>query len=195
MLSVAIFVLLIVAGFIGTDRPIENISPTFIWIIWWVGMGYVVALFGNVWMTVNPWKITFEWYQRLTGARDGRESPPFRYPEGLDVLARARAVLRVRVGRKRVHRRVPPDDAFCDGHPLLGIVMWAGMAAFGKHTWLKRGEAFTVLFGLFSRFSPTEVRVTDRERVPPLRIRLCRGILSASTVTNASSKLVTKLGS
>ena len=54
VLSVAIFILLIVAGFIGTDRPIENISPTFIWIIWWVGMGYVVALFGNVWMTVNP---------------------------------------------------------------------------------------------------------------------------------------------
>jgi hypothetical protein len=36
------------------------------------------------------------------------------------------------------------------------------MAAFGKHQWLRHGEAFTVLFGFFSRFSPTEVRVTDR---------------------------------
>ena len=60
--SVAVFILLVVAGFVGTDRPIDNISPTFIWIIWWVGMGYVVALVGNVWMAVNPWKITFEWY-------------------------------------------------------------------------------------------------------------------------------------
>ena len=33
--SVAVFILLVVAGFVGTDRPIENISPTFIWIIWW----------------------------------------------------------------------------------------------------------------------------------------------------------------
>ena len=36
------------------------------------------------------------------------------------------------------------------------------MAAFGKHTWLSRGEVFSVLFGLFARFSPTEVRVTGQ---------------------------------
>ena len=160
-LSVAIFILLIVAGFIGTSRPIENISPTFIWIIWWVGMGYVVALFGNVWMAVNPWKITFEWYQRLTGSRDGRESPPFRYPEGLDVWP-ALVLFFVFAWAENVY-----TSAF---HPmtlsvmiiLYSAVMWAGMAAFGKHTWLRHADAFTVLFGLFSRFSPTEVRVTDR---------------------------------
>ena len=37
-----------------------------------------------------------------------------------------------------------------------------GMAAFGKHTWLSRGEVFSVLFGIFARFSPTEVRAADR---------------------------------
>ena len=159
--SVEIFILLIVAGFIGTDRPIDNISPTFIWIIWWVGMGYVVALLGNVWMAVNPWKITFEWYQRLTRSRNGRESPPFRYPEGLDVWP-ALVLFFVFAWAENVY-----TSAF---HPmtlsvmviLYSVVMWTGMAAFGKHTWLRHADAFTVLFGLFSRFSPTEVRVTDR---------------------------------
>jgi hypothetical protein len=40
------------------------------------------------------------------------------------------------------------------------------MLLFGKHTWLRRGAAFSVLFRFFSRFSPTEVRVSDA--------RLCR---------------------
>jgi hypothetical protein len=49
---------------------------------------------------------------------------------------------------------------------LYSAITWGGMLAFGKHTWLRRGEAFSVLFSLFARFSPTEVRVSDN--------RLCR---------------------
>ena len=161
VLSVAIFILLIVGGFIGTDRPIDNISPTFIWIIWWVGMGYVVALFGNVWMAVNPWKITFEWYQKQAGSSDGRERPPFKYPEGLDVWP-ALVLFFVFAWAENVFTGAFRPMTLSVMVILYSIVMWAGMAAFGKHTWLRHGEAFTVLFGLFSRFSPTEVRVTDQ---------------------------------
>ena len=161
VLSVAIFILLVVAGFVGTDRPIDNISPTFIWIIWWVGMGYVVALVGNVWMTVNPWKITFEWYQKITGSRDGRESPPFRYPEGLDVWP-ALVLFFVFAWAENVYTGAFRPMTLSVMVILYSVTMWVGMAAFGKHTWLRHAEAFTVLFGLFSRFSPTEVRVTDQ---------------------------------
>ena len=84
-LSVALFLLLLLTGFFGTNRPIDNLSPTFIWIIWWVGMGYIAALLGNVWMFVNPWKITFEWFQKIGGQSEWDDEAPFRYPEGLDV--------------------------------------------------------------------------------------------------------------
>ena len=109
----------------------------------------------------QSWKITFEWYQRLTGARDGRESPPFRYPEGLDVWP-ALVLFFVFAWAENVYTGAFRPMTLSVMVILYSAVMWAGMAAFGKHTWLKRGEAFTVLFGLFSRFSPTEVRVTDR---------------------------------
>ena len=33
------------------------------------------------------------------------------------------------------------------------------MLVFGKHVWLRYGDPFAVLFGIFARFSPTEVRV------------------------------------
>ena len=161
MISVAVFLLLLLAGLIGTDRPIENISPTFIWIIWWVGMGYVAALVGNLWTFVNPWKITFEWYRRIRGHAGEPEDPPFRYPEGLSVWP-ALLLFFLFAWAENVY-----TDAF---RPLTlsvmvllySIITWTGMAAFGKHAWLRHAEAFTVLFGIFARFSPTEIRVTDR---------------------------------
>ncbi|MCY3639343.1 MAG: hypothetical protein OXG80_09660, partial [Chloroflexi bacterium] len=50
VLSVLLFALVFAATLFGSDNPLENIAPTFIWIIWWVGLGYISALFGNLWM-------------------------------------------------------------------------------------------------------------------------------------------------
>ena len=160
-LSVAVFLLLLLTGFIGTNRPIDNLSPTFIWIIWWVGMGYVAALLGNVWMFVNPWKITFEWFQRIGGQPEAGDEAPFRYPEGLDVWP-ALLLFFLFAWSENVFTGAFRPFTLSVMVVLYSIITWVGMAAFGKHTWLRHGEAFTVLFGLFARFSPTEVRVEDR---------------------------------
>ena len=160
-LSVAMLLLLLLTGFLGTNRPIDNLSPTFIWIIWWVGMGYVVALLGNVWMFVNPWKITFEWYQKITGQSDQSDVQPFSYPEGLDVWP-ALLLFFLFAWSENVYTGAFRPYTLSVMVLLYSIITWAGMAAFGKRSWLRHGEAFTVLFGLFARFSPTEVRVTGR---------------------------------
>ena len=158
--SVLMFLLLLFAGFFGADRAIENISPAFIWIIWWVGMGYIVALVGNVWVFVNPWKITFEWYRRLRGHADEPEDPPFTYPQGLDIWP-ALLLFFLFAWAENVYTGAFRPFTLSVMVLLYSIVMWVGMAAFGKHVWLRNGEAFTVLFGFFSRFSPTELRVTN----------------------------------
>ncbi len=162
--SALTLLLLLVVGFFGTDRAIENLSPTFIWIIWWVGMGYVVALVGNVWVFINPWKITFEWYRRLRGffvKSDEPEDPPFNYPQGLDIWP-ALLLFFLFAWAENVYTGAFRPFTLSVMALMYSIVTWVGMAAFGKHTWLRNGEAFTVLFGFFSRFSPTELRVTNR---------------------------------
>ena len=60
VLSVLLLLLAIATSFVGTDNALENFSPTFVWIIWWVGIGYISALFGNLWMLINPWKALYE---------------------------------------------------------------------------------------------------------------------------------------
>ena len=160
-LSALVFLLLIVAGFAGTDRAIENVSPTFIWIIWWVGMGYLAALVGNLWTIVNPWKITFEWYRRLRGQGRETEDPPFDYPQGMDVWP-ALLLFFLFAWAENVYTGAYRPLTLSVMVVGYSIVMWLGMAAFGKHVWLRSAEAFTVLFGIFARFAPTEARVTNR---------------------------------
>ncbi len=160
-LSVFVLGLVIVTGLLGTSRPVDNFAPVFVWIIWWVGMGYISALVGHVWMAFNPWKALFEWGERLVYGRHGRHTPLFRYPRGWDAWP-ALLLFLAFAWLENVY------DGAADPRRLAGIgavyslVTLAGMVAFGKHQWLQHGEAFSVLFGFFARFSPTEVRVVPR---------------------------------
>ena len=43
------------------------------------------------------------------------------------------------------------------------LITLYGMAFFGKETWLRRGEAFSIFFDLLGRFAPTEVRTKGAE--------------------------------
>ena len=160
-LSAAVLALLLVAGFVGTDRAVENLSPTFIWIIWWVGMGYAAALVGNLWAYLNPWKVVYEWLQKIGGGAARDENPPFQYPEWLDVLP-AVALFFVFAWAENVFTGAFRPFTLSIMVLAYSLITWAGMALFGKNIWLRHGEAFTVLFGLFSRFSLTEARTTNR---------------------------------
>lgn len=158
-LPVFVLAMLLVTSFVGTDAPLENLSPTFIWIIWWVGMGYISALAGNVWMLVSPWKVTFEWIEKLFEFVFRRQSRPLlKYPERLDVWP----AFLLFFGFAWLENVFPGSAVpFQLGVLILlySLITWAGMIVFGKHTWLRHGEAFSVLFGFFARFAPTEVHV------------------------------------
>ena len=159
--SLFVFIVVLSAGLLGTGRPLENIAPTFIWIIWWVGMGYVAALAGNLWALVNPWKTAFEWVQGLFGDDGADEDGAlFDYPEGWDVWP-AVALFFAFAWVENVY--ADASRPFNLGVLVLAYsaITWAGMLAFGKHQWLRHGEVFSVLFGIFARFSPTEARVSD----------------------------------
>ena len=62
VLSVAIFIVLILAGLFGVqDDPDKNILPTAVWVIWWVGLAFASAILGDLWSLLNPWRIVAEW--------------------------------------------------------------------------------------------------------------------------------------
>src|SRR5215218_4386836 len=65
LLSVVLFLLVILSGIFGVQAPSLNFAPTFVWIIWWVGLSFFTAFVGNIWPLVNPWKVLFEWAEGL----------------------------------------------------------------------------------------------------------------------------------
>ena len=45
---------------------------------------------------------------------------------------------------------------------FYSLLTWTGMAAFGSEAWVRHGEVFSVFFGVFARFAPTELSIRDR---------------------------------
>ena len=83
--SVAVFFFILIAGFDGNQQSFRNIAPTFVWVIWWVGLAFVNALIGDLWRLLNPWKILFGWVDALYArGHGGRPRPaPLAYPARL----------------------------------------------------------------------------------------------------------------
>jgi len=173
--SVLIFAVIIVAGFFGEPNPTRNFAPTFVWVIWWVGLVYVQALVGDIWAIANPWRVLHRWAEMLvTALRGGREVlPRLRYPEWLGHWP-ALAFFWIFAWQELV-------SSAAEDPPLLAwlivgysLVTWCGMTAFGRRVWLERAEAFSVVFGFVARFAPLAVahpEPEEKEHTPALALR------------------------
>src|SRR5690242_13893177 len=53
--TVLALILLIAAGLFGNPATFKNITPVAVWVIWWVGFGFLTAFVGNIWPLINPW--------------------------------------------------------------------------------------------------------------------------------------------
>ena len=174
--SLFLFFLVIATGLFGSERPVNNLTPTFVWIIWWVGMGFVVSLLGNLWALVNPWKILFG----LAEALFHRFSPDWELTLGMDYAER----LGVWPSVALFYAFVWVENALPEAAaPALlawliiaySVLTLGGMFLFGKHQWLRHGEVFTVIYGFLTRFSITEVRANDAEACGECSAPVCVG--------------------
>ncbi len=176
LLSVGIFVVLILAGLFGIqDDPERNILPTAVWVIWWVGLAFFSALVGDLWSLLNPWRIVAEWVagatRRLRPAarHKSRELPPHAsaWPAVFVFVVFAWAEL------VWPDRAVPASLAVAV--ILYSFATWVGMYFTGIEAWLRRGEAFSILYGLFARFARIELRVTTSSHCKSCDNAVCQG--------------------
>ena len=65
----------------GDTDPFRNLAPTWIYVIFWLGVPALSVLFGNVWRGLSPWRAIadlFVWVRELGG---GEALPLAEYPE------------------------------------------------------------------------------------------------------------------
>src|SRR5215203_2422736 len=162
LLSVVLFLLVILSGIFGVQAPSLNFAPTFVWIIWWVGLSFFTAFVGNIWPLINPWQVLFEWAEglaRVFGLKRGLHLGE-EYPESWGIWP----ALVLYAGFIWIENNFAGSAT-----PLYiavlavnySVLTWGGMLVYGKETWLQKGEALSVYFGIVGRFAPTEVRVSD----------------------------------
>lgn len=162
LLSVGLFLLVVLTGLFGRQGADSNFAPTFVWILFWVGLGFFVAFVGNIWPLVNPWKVLFEWAETLVhrlrpGSSIELGEP---YPASWGIWP-AVALYAIFVWVENIFSGSPIPFNIAVLALSYSVLTWGSMAVYGKETWLRRGEVFSVFFGLLARFAPTEVRVKD----------------------------------
>jgi hypothetical protein len=187
--ALLIFLITIAAGFVGDQNPYKNIAPTMVWVIGWVGVAYVSAFVGNLWIVVNPWRTLFRSTENIAQAIAGRGdfSLHLRYPPVLGVWPAVILLLAL-----AWVELVYPNPAVPRFLALLAVayssLTFTGMFLFGCETWLEHGEVFTVVFGTFARFAPFDVRGGSH---PQLGLRpFAVGLLDSSAVSNSMAAFV-----
>ena len=152
------------AGLEGTDSPDRNFALTFVFVTFWLGLVVLSALFGDVFRALNPWRAiarAFGGGFRLLAGQ--AMPPPFRYPERLGrwpAVAGLIAFLWLELvyGQSGFQTVGLTPRTVVIATIAYSALTFAGMLLFGIETWLRRGETFSVYFGMFARLSPLEVR-------------------------------------
>jgi hypothetical protein len=164
-----VFLTVVLAGFFGDQNPFRNIAPTMIWIVAWVGISFLSSAVGDVWRLVNPWDTLYRPIEWVHGRlRPGRSLSLRAYPHWLGVWpAFSLFVMFAWMELVWNGRSVPAELA--GALAIYSAVTWAAMFCFGRETWLRHGEAFTLVFGIFARFAPF---AWPRDATGQLEIRL-----------------------
>ena len=191
VLGVALFVLVVTAGLLGTQNALKNIAPIMVWAIWWVGMAYISALLGDLWALVNPLDTLFGWaegfYARFWPAR--KLALGLHYPDALG--AWPAVVLFLAFVWTEVVWKHSDTPAYLAAAMLgYSALTWLGMLLFGRTQWLRHGEVFAVVFGLLARFAPTELRKSSAGSYALDLRPFGVGLLSRDPVSNSVLVLV-----
>ena len=171
LFSIGLLVLTVIAGFYGSQNPYQNIAPTLVWIVWWVGLAVFSAFFGDLWVLINPWRALFDWADRLYRTGGGRGlGLRWPYPEALAVWPAFALLLAVSWTELVFPSPAVPAN-IASLALFYSLVTWTGMVAFGSEAWVRHGEVFSVFFGVFARFAPTEASIHDRSGEYGLALR------------------------
>jgi len=152
----AVVALAVAVGFVGPQTPAENVATLFVWAVWLKGVALLAALVGDPWPTLSPWRTVYEALARIEGAEIALASYPERLGEWPALVG-----LLAWVGIAE-NLTVLPRSPVGTAVLVLGyaVAMLAGGLAFGR-TWFRRADALAVLYRLFGRVAPLDVRSVD----------------------------------
>jgi hypothetical protein len=162
VLGIAAFVGLVYSGLAGTQEPLANILPTFVYVIFWVAIPVLSTVLGDVFRPFNPWRAL----ARAARRAGLRRRPPLTYPARLGRWPVALGLLAFAWLELVFENRDDPSLLAWLAIAYMSAQL-IGMALFGSTAWSERADVFGAYFGLAARLAPLEVR-DRRLRVRPV---------------------------
>ena len=168
--AVGVFLLelTIYAGLTGVQTSSANFAPTFVYVIFWLGLVPLSVLFGDVFRALNPWRAIGRGVAWVAQTAARAPMPALlTYPERLGRWPAAAGIFAFAV-LELVHSAGDAPDTVAIAAMVYSAVTFVGMALYGVEAWCERGEAFGVYFNLLSKISPVERREGRLGLRPPL---------------------------
>jgi hypothetical protein len=156
-ISFVLLVLVTVGALVGDTSPSRNITPTFVYVVFWLGLVPVVICLGDVWPVLNPWKAAADalsWVLDRIGLQTGSGAE---YPARLGRWPAAFFLFLYTVLELAYWNPAAPRSLGL-AIVIYSAVTWMGAAVFGRAAWFPNGEAFTAYFGFLARMAPFAVR-------------------------------------
>ena len=165
--STAVLGFLVYAGQFGSNDPLANPLPLFIWTVWWVLLLLLQAICGNIWSWINPWSGLYTLIRGNARKINLVQLPALigHWPAGLAFFAFSVLLL----------ADPSPEDPGRLSIIVAGYWLYTfiGMLIFGREEWLKRGECFTILFSTIANLSASRVS-NNRISFGPIGWRLVK---------------------
>ena len=191
-IGVAIFAVVLYAGFAGEQElPTANLEPTFIYVIFWVGLPFLSLPFGDVFRAFNPWRAIARAIAWLTARAFGTRLSytPSPYPRWLGRWPAVAGILGF-AWLELIYLEHDNPSILAWLTVAYAAVQLLGMARYGIETWTSRADAFAVYFNLFSRLSPLHWYRDRLERRLPLS-----GVTSLEKLPGTVPLLAAMIGS
>ena len=191
-IGVALFAVVVYSGLAGEQfDEFSNLTPTFIFYLFWVGVPFLSLALGDVFRAFNPWRAFARAVAWAAGRARGPEGlpEPLPYPAWLGRWPAAFGILGFAwLELVYVNRGDPQTLAYLS----LGYAaaMLIGMSLFGIEPWTTRADAFSVEFNLFSRMAPLRW-YRDRVQLRPPLV----GIVELDVVPGTIALVTAMIGS
>jgi hypothetical protein len=157
-IGVAVFAVVVYAGFAGVQVGTANLEPTFVYVTFWVGLVFASLLFGNVFGAFNPWRTlgrAVAWSAKAVSR--GSLPDPIAYPRWLGRWPAALGILCF-AWLELVYSNKDDPSTLSVLALAYAAIQLVGMSIYGIDAWTDRADAFAVYFGLFARVSAFERR-------------------------------------
>lgn len=153
-IGIAMFVLVIYAGFAGSQTTTNNLAPTVIFVLFWVAIPIASLFFGDVFKAINPWRAAARAVAWMAAkATRGGLPAPMAYPARLGRWPAAIGILAFAWVELVYSGRGDPSNLAVLALVYVAV-QFVGMSLYGIETWNRRGDGFGVYFGLVARMAP-----------------------------------------